>query len=99
MAWFSNRSNIMIVIRVKVRVKPQEKAKFLSAMTASIPESKQFAGCARFELCQDVQDDHQFLLYEEWETLADFDAYRNSEYFKTSTAPMFGLMDGEPDTA
>jgi (4S)-4-hydroxy-5-phosphonooxypentane-2,3-dione isomerase len=89
----------MIVIRVKVRVKPEAKADFLASVKPNIEESLRFPGCTRFEVLEDVLDDHQFMLYEEWDSLKNFDGYRNSDYFKASAAPMFGMLDGEPDAA
>jgi quinol monooxygenase YgiN len=89
----------MIVIRVKVQIKPESRADFLSTVKSDISESLKFPGCKRFEVLEDVLDDHQFMLYEEWESLASFDGYRNSDYFKASTPPMFAMIDGVPDSA
>src|SRR5687767_9047498 len=89
----------MIVIRVKVRVKPEAKASFLTILKPNIEDSLRFPGCTRFEVLEDVLDDHQFMLYEEWNSLSDFDGYRNSDYFKESAGPMFAMIEGEPDAA
>lgn len=89
----------MMVIRVKVQVQPENKSSFLDAMKESIRISRKFDGCMTFDLYEDVTDDHALLLYEEWKTQADFDAYKASQHFKDSGKVLFALMDGEPDSA
>ncbi len=89
----------MIVIRVKIAVKPEAKGDFIAAMHESIPISSAFDGCIQFSLYEDTTDENALLLYEEWETQAHFDAYRNSAHFKDSGAVLFPLMDGSPDSA
>ena len=89
----------MLVIRVKMRVTPQNKAAFVTAMTESIPISSAFDGCIQFSLYEDMTDENALLLYEEWESQAQFDAYRESEHFAESGKVLFPLMDGKPDSA
>ena len=47
----------------------------------------------------DPTDANSVLVYEEWRSRADFDAYRNSEFFAESGAVLFPLMEGAPDSA
>lgn len=89
----------MIVIRVAVTVKPEEKLNFVNLMQQETTEVKQFAGCERFNLYTDIVDENTFLLYEEWQTLADFEAYKNSDLFKQNGAKLFPMMSGAPDSA
>lgn len=89
----------MIVIRVVVQVQPEKRQDFLAFMSTSIPLSRSFIGCAKFDLYQDIHLEHSFMLYEEWQSLKDFDAYRQSDHFKESGTVLFPLMNGQPDTA
>lgn len=89
----------MMVIRVKVQVKPENKANFIDVMTESIGISRQFDGCLNFDLYEDVTDDNALLLYEEWDTTENFDAYKASDHFTASGKVLFPLMDGSPDSA
>ncbi len=89
----------MIVIRVKVSVKPENKSDFINVMQDSIAISREFDGCQHFGLYQDVMDDTTLILYEEWETQAQFDAYKASDHFKESGKQLFALMNGAPDSA
>ena len=89
----------MIVLRVKVQVKPENKTKFVDVMKESIDISSKMKGCVQFGLYEDVVDENAFMLYEEWATRADADAYRNSEHFAESGKVLFPLMAGDPDSA
>lgn len=90
----------MIVIRVLVNVKPEASAAFVDLAKQEMVEVKQkFVGCERFALYSDVVQKDTFLLYEEWQTQENFDAYANSDYFKKNSEKLFAMMAGEPDTA
>jgi len=89
----------MIVIRVKVQVKPETKTEFIDAMKASIRVSSEFDGCLHFGLYEDVTDEHTMILYEEWDAQEHFDAYKTSQHFAESGKVLFALMDGKPDSA
>jgi len=89
----------MIVIRVKVKVTSENKSEFVRIMTDSINVSREFDGCQFFGLYEDVTDENTLILYEEWETQSDFDAYKASEHFTESGKQLFPLMDGAPENA
>ncbi len=89
----------MIVIRVAVEVKPEKADAFVDHLQQEMADVKQFAGCERFHLYTDVQDANKFLLYEEWETAENFQAYRTSEFFAENSKKLHGMMVGEPDSA
>mgnify|MGYP002652261989 CR=1 FL=1 len=89
----------MMVIRVKVNVKPETKSDFIDAMKASISISSQFDGCLNFNLYEDITDENALLLYEEWDTPEHFQAYKSSDHFQESGKVLFSLMDGSPDSA
>lgn len=89
----------MIVIRVAVEVKPEEVGAFVNHLQQEMAGVKQFAGCERFHLYTDVQDTNKFLLYEEWATAENFQAYRTSDFFEENSKKLHGMMAGEPDSA
>ena len=89
----------MIVIRVKVQVKPETKTDFVSAMKASIAISSEFEGCQHFGVYEDISDENTLILYEEWNNQTNFDAYKASAHFEESGKVLFALMDGKPDSA
>ena len=89
----------MIVIRVVVKVKPEEQVNFVNHMKQEMVEVKQFSGCEKFRLYTDVTNENTFLLYEEWQSQTNFDAYKNSDYFKQNGEKLFPMMAEPPDSA
>lgn len=90
----------MIVIRVLVNVKPEAKLDFVNHMKREMVEvDEKFAGCEKFALYGDVTKENTFLLYEEWQTRENFDAYRASEYFQQNGKKLYAMMADTPDSA
>jgi quinol monooxygenase YgiN len=89
----------MIIIRVTMSVQAENREKFLELLNQEAKEVRQLEGCVRFTIFEDVSSEKALLLYEEWESLAAFDAYRTSEAFKETGQQLFPLMDGKPDSA
>ena len=90
----------MIVIRVAVKVKPEAKANFVRQIKQEMGEvKKQFPGCERYTLYTDVTDDNKLMLYEEWQSQASFEAYKESDYFKQNGELLFPMMAEPPDSA
>lgn len=89
----------MIVIRVVMNVQPEYKGRFLELLSQEAKEVRQLEGCVRFNIFEDVSRENTLLLYEEWQTLESFDAYRTSAAFKETGQQLFPLIDGKPDSA
>lgn len=90
----------MLVIRVLVKVKPEEKTGFINHMKHEMAEVKEmFAGCEKFNLYGDIARENTFMLYEEWQSQVNFDAYKNSDYFKKNGEKLFAMMAEPPDSA
>jgi quinol monooxygenase YgiN len=69
-------------------------------MKQEMTEVKQkFTGCERFALYGDASKEDNFLIYEEWQSQANFEAYQTSEYFKKNGEKLFAMMAGAPDSA
>lgn len=82
----------MIVIRVSLTIKPDARAAFLQALTEIIPAGRAFAGCERYCFYEDVEQENAFLLYHEWTTAADAEAYGLSghrQQVAETLAPLF----------
>lgn len=88
----------MIVVHVAVQVKQEHKTAFLNHFAQETAETLEFAGCKKFTLYADVQTENRYILYEEWETLDAFTAYKNSPLFKQSGDVLFPMFDGAPDS-
>ncbi len=92
------RTDSMIVVRVAVRVQPASTDAFVAHLTREAEQTRALPGCQRFELFRDPQDPNRFLLYEEWASAADFEAYQNSDLLRESFAVLGPMMAGPPDS-
>lgn len=73
----------MFVRIVKMKFESQNIPLFKTIFEESKQTIRAFNGCNFLELYQDKQDETQFFTYSYWETEADLDAYRNSNFFKS----------------
>lgn len=89
----------MIIIRVAMNVQAENKEKFLGLLGQEAKDVRRLEGCVKFNIFEDVGDENALLLYEEWQTLESFNAYRNSQAFKETGQHLFPLIDGKPDSA
>jgi quinol monooxygenase YgiN len=89
----------MIVIRVAFEINPAERAGMLTYLQQHIAETRRdFAGCLNYGFYQDATNENGFLLYEEWDNQANFDAFKNSQAFQENGKVLFPLMVGKPDS-
>lgn len=89
----------MIIIRVAMNVQPENKEKFLGLLEQEARGVRRLEGCLKFNIFEDVSSENALLLYEEWQTLESFNAYRTSAAFKETGQQLFPLMEGKPDSA
>lgn len=89
----------MVVVRVCVTAKEDNIADLQAILASDLLETGKFEGCTRFDVYQDIQSERDFILYEEWDNQQNFDAYRESDYFKEIGGKIFPLLDGNPDSA
>jgi quinol monooxygenase YgiN len=90
---------MMIVVRVAVQVKPEERVKFLEQVQRETVEIQRFEGLLKFKVYEDPGVDNSFLLYEEWQNLEHFNAYRYSDFFKQNGQLFTPMMLTKPDSA
>lgn len=88
----------MIIIHVQVKIKPEKRSKFLEIARQEAEQARTLQGCIRYEWMGDVNGDDTFTVYEEWETQADFDAYKQSDYFKQLNNVFAALVAAAPDS-
>ncbi len=89
----------MVVVRVCLNVKAENIANLREVLASDVTETSAFEGCLRYDVYQDIRDEKGFILYEEWENQQQFDAYKESDYFKEIGGKIFPLLDGDPDSA
>jgi quinol monooxygenase YgiN len=89
----------MIVVRIMLKVKPESQTHFARAIRENIRESRKFEGCQHFDLFSHNHEEHSYLLYQEWESQASFDAFRKSDYFEQSGREIIQLLEAKPEAA
>ena len=89
----------MITIRVIFKIKGDHRNNFLNHIRQEVQDTQSWKGCHRFGVFEDVTKPDTFILYEEWNTLEDFEAYKKSDFFKVSGDKVFPMMEGSHDTA
>jgi len=82
----------VIVRLVRLSLRPDALEAFQELFAASCDTIRQFPGCMRLELLEDVEAPAVRTTYSLWESVEALDAYRQSAYFKSvwrQTKPMF----------
>ncbi|MEM9189278.1 MAG: putative quinol monooxygenase [Myxococcota bacterium] len=88
----------MMVIRVVVEVKPEQRDPFVAHLAEEARAVRELDGCERYELFQDPANTNRFLLYEEWASPAAFASYQESDLLRESFAVLGPMMAGPPDS-
>lgn len=87
----------MIIRIVKMTFEPSGVDAFVQIFAGAQKHIEAFKGCRGVDLTRDVLQPNVFLTISMWETLADLDAYRHSELFKTTWAKTKLLFVERPD--
>ena len=72
----------MIVRIVKMTFMEARSDDFKAFVTAVRPKIRNFKGCLHLEILQDLRHRNIFFSYSHWETEADLENYRQSDFFK-----------------
>lgn len=69
----------MIVVQGDFVVHEGTRERAIAAMVAVAHATQQEAGCIRYNFYADLEDEHRFLVYEEWESQAHLDAHASAD--------------------
>jgi autoinducer 2-degrading protein len=73
----------MLAIWVKVRVKPDQKKRFLEAIEVdALGSERDEPGCLRFNVLQDEQDENVYYFYEVYKDAAALEAHRKAPHYQ-----------------
>lgn len=89
----------MVIIRIRISSKPDQSKALEQIMNEQSPKVREQAGCVTFELFRSAEQPDQYLLYEEWQNRASFEAYKDSEPFNAIGAALPPTLAGKPDSA
>lgn len=84
----------MLAMWVKVRIKPDQRQRFLDAIEVDALGSEQDEpGCLRFNVLQDLQDENVYYFYEVYKDEAALEAHRTMPHYQTWRA-VADALDG-----
>lgn len=89
----------MVIIRIRISSKPEQREVLEQVLNRESVNIREQAGCLTFELFRSTEQPNQFLLYEEWQDKASFEAYKNSEPFQAIGKALPPMLAGKPDSA
>ena len=70
----------MLVVRVLVQVKPENRDQFITISTPLIAQTNAEPGCLFYSCYQDLADPNKFLFYEEYENQSAIDYHNQTEH-------------------
>ncbi len=74
----------MLAMWVKVRIKPEERKRFLDAIEAdALGSERDEPGCFRFNVLQDAEDENVYYFYEVYRDQAALEAHRAAPHYAT----------------
>ena len=83
----------MIVRIVKLHFKKENISSFERIFDETRETIRGFKGCSLLELYQDGEDPSIFFTYSQWDSEADLEAYRSSDFFKSVWSRTKQLFD------
>src|SRR5262244_843067 len=87
----------MLAMWVKVRIKPDQREKFLKAIEVDAYGSERDEpGCLRFNVLQDAQDENVYYFFEVYRDAAALDAHRAAPHYAVWRAAA-DTLDGTPE--
>src|SRR6266478_9078772 len=80
----NNEEDSMLAIWVKVRVKADQKKRFLEAIEIdALGSERDEPGCLQFNVLQDEQDENVYYFYEVYKDVAALEAHRAAPHYAT----------------
>jgi len=72
----------MLAMWVKVRIKPEQRKRFLDAIEAdALGSERDEAGCLRFNVLQDQKDENVYYFFEVYKDQAALEAHRATPHY------------------
>lgn len=84
-------ANLTIVAKLVVKKESIERAK--GVLLKMVEPTRNESGCIMYNLHQDNDDPAVFLFYENWASIACFEAHKNSEHYKAYVRALDGLLE------
>ena len=77
----------MILAITRMKISAAKRLELAQTITSLIGSMRTEPGCRRFEFCQNVEDENELYLLEEWENQENLKNHLESERFRVSAGP------------
>jgi quinol monooxygenase YgiN len=89
----------MFIARINLKLRAGQRAAFRDYAGAEGLQARTLAGCVDYSFFEDVGDPTRVLLYEEWASRKQFEAYKASPVFEAAGARLRPLLEEPPKSA
>jgi len=86
----------LVIVLIKMKVLSAKQKELLQTLSSIAEQVRNESGCLKIIVFQNVEDDNELLILEEWSTQKDSDAHLDSELF-TILKGAGGLMCQPPE--
>lgn len=66
-----------MIVTISFRANPEKRAQLVDTLASILPDTRDFAGCNSVILVERTDHSGDLLLIEDWETNADYEAYKS----------------------
>jgi len=85
----------LVIVLIKMKVLPVKRRELLLTLSSIVEQVRNQSGCLNAVVYQNIEDDNELLIKEEWSTRKDSDAHLDSDLF-TILKGAEGLMRQPP---
>ncbi|MEM9954900.1 MAG: putative quinol monooxygenase [Chloroflexota bacterium] len=88
----------MLVVHVVLNIQAEKADTFLEVVESFVQEARATAGCRVYAWYQSTEQDNTYILYEEWESEAQFRAYKESDLFGRTQQSLLPYAAAKPNS-
>jgi quinol monooxygenase YgiN len=89
----------MFVVRVSLKIQSSHGEAFRAYAASEGLEPRKLPGCVEYSFCEDLAEPLRVLLYEEWASRPEFEAYKASSFFAATGTRLRGMLAEPPRSA
>jgi quinol monooxygenase YgiN len=78
----------MILVIIRMKVTPDKRSELCQTIVSLIGALRTAKGCLRSDFCQNMEDENELQLLEEWDTRENLNSHMKSELFKVLRGAM-----------
>ena len=83
----------MILVAIRTKVLAEKRKEFSQTIASLIGSLRTEKGCLRCDFCQNIEDENELCIIEEWDTRENLNSHLKSERFKVLRGAMSLLQE------